>query len=71
MDSTFVFRDGKIISHHDHASRWGWAKQALGEPKGALVTVLPFILRGMARKKLKVFMEEEGKRKEASVPASK
>ena len=35
MNSTFVFRDGKILVHHDRASRWKWAKQALGIPKAA------------------------------------
>jgi ketosteroid isomerase-like protein len=52
MDSTFVLRDGKILVHHDHASRWKWAKQALGIPKGALVTILPFILRKQAKEEL-------------------
>jgi ketosteroid isomerase-like protein len=52
MDSTFTFRDGKILVHHDDASRWRWARQALGIPTGALVTVLPFILRIMAKKDL-------------------
>jgi ketosteroid isomerase-like protein len=52
MDSTFTFRDGKILVHHDHANRWKWAKQALGIPKGALVTILPFILRIQAKKEL-------------------
>jgi hypothetical protein len=52
MDSTFVLRDGKILSHRDRGSRWNWARQALGIPKGALVTLLPFILRGQAKKEL-------------------
>ncbi len=59
MDSTFVFRDGKILVHHDEASRFDWAKQALGKPTGALVTVFPFILRLMAKKELDKFMAEE------------
>lgn len=49
MDSTFSFRDGKILTHHDRTSRWRWAKQALGIRKGALVTIIPSILRGQAR----------------------
>ena len=59
MDSTFVFRDGKILVHHDNANRFDWAKQALGKPTGALVTVFPFILRVMAKKELEKFMAEE------------
>ena len=59
MDSTFIVRDGKIVVHHDHASRWNWARQALGIPKGALVTVLPFILRKQARKELDEFEAKE------------
>jgi len=59
MDSSFTLRDGKILVHHDHASRWTWAKQALGIPKGALVTVLPFILRSQAKKELEAFKPKE------------
>jgi ketosteroid isomerase-like protein len=59
MDSTFVFRDGKILVHHDHASRWTWAKQALGVPEGALVTILPSILRREAREELDTFIKNE------------
>jgi hypothetical protein len=62
MDSTFIFRDGKILVHHDHASRWNWARQALGTPKGALVTVLPFILRKEAEEELKTFKAKEAAR---------
>jgi ketosteroid isomerase-like protein len=59
MDSTFIFRDGKILVHHDHASRWNWARQALGIPKGALVTVLPFILRKEAMEELETSKAKE------------
>jgi ketosteroid isomerase-like protein len=59
MHSTFSFRDGKILVHHDHASRWNWARQALGAPQGALVTVVPSILREKARKELEEFKEKE------------
>jgi hypothetical protein len=53
------FRDGKILVHHDHASRFRWAKQALGVSKAALVTVLPSILREEGRKELEAFKEKE------------
>jgi len=59
IDSTFFFRDGKILVHHDHASRWKWAKQALGFPKDVVVTVFPFVLHRQALKELEEFREKE------------
>jgi ketosteroid isomerase-like protein len=66
MRSTFVFRDGKIISHHDDASLWNWAKQALGVAQATLVTAFPLILRRQAKEELRVFKEAESR----SVPVS-
>jgi ketosteroid isomerase-like protein len=59
MNSTVEFRDGKILVHHDDGNRWEWAKQALGTPKAALVTALPFILRIQAKKELEAFKLRE------------
>jgi hypothetical protein len=59
IDSTFTFRDGKILVHHDQASRWGWAKQALGFPGDVVVTVFPAALRWKARKELEEFRANE------------
>jgi ketosteroid isomerase-like protein len=59
MDSTFTFRNGRIFVHEDRASRWKWATQALGYPKGALVTVFPFLLRKQAREELEKFKRQE------------
>jgi len=30
VSAQFEFRDGKIISHHDHFNMWKWSRQALG-----------------------------------------
>jgi ketosteroid isomerase-like protein len=61
IDSTFTLRDGKILSHRDEASRWRWARQALGFPKDLVVTALPCILRRQARKELAEFKAKEGR----------
>jgi hypothetical protein len=58
-DSRFTIRDGLIQHHHDEASRWNWARQALGIPAAILVTAFPFVLRIKANMELKKFLEEE------------
>src|SRR3990167_6521126 len=40
IDASFVFRDGKIVEHHDRFDLWRWAAQALGS-KGRLLGWLP------------------------------
>ncbi len=59
IESTFTFRDGKILRHVDSASRWTWAKQALGFPTDIVVTVFPPILRKQAREELEAFKKHE------------
>ncbi len=59
IDSTFIFRDAKILRHGDEASRWQWSKQALGFPKDLVVTALPFILRWEAMKEFQEFKKKE------------
>jgi SnoaL-like domain len=61
MNSTFAFCGGKILVHHDEASRWAWSKQALGVPMAIVVTVLPILLRIQAKHELRKFMKNEGK----------
>ncbi|AMV37601.1 nuclear transport factor 2 family protein [Planctomyces sp. SH-PL62] len=61
IQPTFAFRDGKILRHVDSASRWEWAKQALGYPEAVLVTACPPILRAKARKELDEFIANEKK----------
>ena len=58
-NSTFTFRDGKILVHHDHGNRFYWARQALGIPAAILVTIVPCILRILSRGKLNKFRESE------------
>ena len=55
IESTFTFRDDKILVHHDHSSRWRWARQALGFMPAIPVTVLPFLMRQAAAKELEAF----------------
>ena len=66
IDSTFLFRDGKISLHLDRSSRWAWAHQALGFPRGLLVTMLPFLLRNAARKELEEFVAGESIRESSN-----
>lgn len=47
MDSTFRFKDGKIIGHIDRFGFWRWSRLALGLP-GLLLGWTP-ILRGKIR----------------------
>jgi hypothetical protein len=55
IDSRFILRDGLIERHIDEASRWIWAKQALGFPTDVAVTLFPFLLRNKAKKELEKF----------------
>lgn len=48
IQASFVFRDGKIVEHHDHFDLWKWSAQALGA-KGALLGWTP-IVQGAIRK---------------------
>lgn len=32
IKASFLFRDGKIIQHHDHFDFWKWSKMAFGTP---------------------------------------
>jgi ketosteroid isomerase-like protein len=61
IDSTFTFRDGKILVHRDQCDRWLWARQALGVFRAIPVTVLPFLLRWAAAKELRAFKQSLAK----------
>lgn len=57
IQARFVFRDGKIIEHHDHFDLWRWARQALGM-KGVLLGWAPPVqgaIRRQAGKGLAAF----------------
>ncbi len=59
IDARFTCREGKIVVHHDEASRWFWSKQALGFPKDVIVTLFPSVLRKQAWEELKAFLDAE------------
>lgn len=57
IEARFVFRDGKIVEHHDYFDLWRWARQALGL-KGLLLGWAPPVqnaIRQQARKGLQQF----------------
>ena len=57
--SQFLFRDGKIVQHHDTFDLWRWSRQALGFT-GILLGWSPVVknkIRGMAREGLRKFMQ--------------
>lgn len=59
IDSTFEFRDGKIIRQTDHFNFWRWSRQALGL-SGLLLGWSPFLknkVRSTARSRLNHFMQ--------------
>jgi hypothetical protein len=54
IEAEFTFREGRIATHRDRFSVWGWARQALGVP-GWLLGWTPWMaskLRAEARKGL-------------------
>lgn len=60
IQARFVFRDGKIIEHHDRFDLWRWSRQALGT-KGLLLGWTPLVqnaIRAQAHKGLKAFGEK-------------
>ncbi|GAB7527742.1 nuclear transport factor 2 family protein [Pseudomonas sp. 3A(2025)] len=60
IQARFVFRDGKIIEHHDQFDLWRWSRQALGT-KGLLLGWTPLVqnaIRAQAHKGLKAFAEK-------------
>jgi SnoaL-like protein len=59
INARFTCQEGKIVAHHDEASRWCWSKQALGFPKDVIVTLFPSVLRKQALEELKAFLEAE------------
>jgi len=52
VDAHFVFRDGKIVEHHDHFDLWRWARQALGM-KGLLLGWAPPVQNAIRRQAAK------------------
>ena len=59
IEARFVFRDGKIVEHHDRFALWRWAGQALGL-KGLLLGWAPPVrkaIRQQAAKGLAAFQK--------------
>jgi ketosteroid isomerase-like protein len=59
IHAQFLFRDGKIIQHHDTFDLWRWSRQALGF-SGILLGWSPMVknkIRSMAQGGLKKFMQ--------------
>ena len=57
IQANFVFRDGKIVEHHDRFDLWKWSAQALGA-KGTLLGWTPLVqgaIRKQASKGLAAF----------------
>ena len=60
IEASFVFKDGKIIEHHDHFDLWRWSAMALG-PLGVFMGWTPLVqgrVRQQALNGLKVFMQK-------------
>ncbi len=61
IKATFIFKDGKIVSHNDDFDFYHWARQALGL-KGLLLGWMPFVhnkVKATARKSLNDFMSNK------------
>jgi hypothetical protein len=61
IDARFIFKDGLIISHHDHFSFWRWSRKALG-PVGLVLGWTPFLknkVRSQAAANLAAFMAKK------------
>ncbi|MGF6770762.1 ketosteroid isomerase-like protein [Paraburkholderia sp. GAS199] len=59
----FVFRDGRIVEHHDSFDLWSWTRQALGA-RGTLLGWTPFVqraIRAQARKGLALYRRRQGR----------
>jgi ketosteroid isomerase-like protein len=63
ITASFIFRDGKIVTHKDHFDFWKWSRQALGLP-GYLLGWTPF-LRNKVRKQALERLEQFGRQKRA------
>jgi ketosteroid isomerase-like protein len=61
IDARFLFRDGKIVEHHDTFPLWKWTRMALGAP-GVLLGWTPIVqgkVRSQAAKGLAQFEREQ------------
>jgi ketosteroid isomerase-like protein len=56
IQSRFLFREGKIVQHHDFCDAKAWARAALGGPMGFIAGHLSFARRMTANGKLDAFL---------------
>lgn len=62
IQASFMFRDGRIATHHDRFDLWAWSRQALGLP-GLLLGWSPLLrdkVQRQARAGLKAFQARHG-----------
>ncbi|WP_207537817.1 nuclear transport factor 2 family protein [Sabulicella rubraurantiaca] len=59
LRSSFAFRDGRIARQVDESNALRWGMQALGPVRGVISTLLPFLRRRAARRKLDDFKARE------------
>jgi ketosteroid isomerase-like protein len=52
IHASFIFRNGKIIRHHDHFDLWKWSRQALGN-KGLLLGWTPMVKNAVKKQAAK------------------
>lgn len=52
IHASFIFRNGKIIRHHDHFDLWKWSRQALGN-KGLLLGWTPIVKNAVKKQAAK------------------
>lgn len=58
IDAAFVFKDGKIIKHHDHFNVYRWSRQAFGLT-GTILGFTPFFkkkIQNTAQQSLKAYL---------------
>ena len=57
LTSEFVFRDGRIVSHHDKSDAMAWARQAFPFPISFVAGAIGPLRRHMATRKLEKFLK--------------
>jgi ketosteroid isomerase-like protein len=58
IESSFRFKDGRIIEHYDECDPRNWADMALGGVNGFLAGRFEFLRRWKAKKKLERFIDQ-------------
>ncbi len=61
LTSEFVFRDGRIVSHHDTCDAMAWARQAFPFPISLVAGSIAPLRRYMAAQKLDKFLKQQAR----------